>query len=196
MNYPEKIRGIFQNNSKLNTRYVLNVSENIDATAISRTEVLMYAAYIRALLFCRCIGQNSRQNNEDDYAKFDKMDFLVKEDKTKKLVRQLRYIYGCSFKQMNNKKKCLDYAICKELYYVDSNSSLRLLCGERAFLYHCFRMVYENKLSKIELMLLYAYLVIKNNFRGEIIQINNRTGFKNFSLYQDRKKDSDRILFL
>ncbi len=83
MNYPEKIRGIFQNNSKLNTRYVLNVSENIDATAISRTEVLMYAAYIRALLFCRCIGQNSRQNNEDDYAKFDKMDFLVKEDKTK-----------------------------------------------------------------------------------------------------------------
>ena len=189
MNYPEKIRGIFQNNSKLNTRYVLNVSENIDATAISRTEVLMYAAYIRALLFCRCIGQNSRQNNEDDYAKFDKMDFLVKEDKTKKLVRQLRYIYGCSFKQMNNKKKCLDYAICKELYYVDSNSSLRLLCGERAFLYHCFRMVYENKLSKIELMLLYAYLVIKNNFRGEIIQINNRTGFKNFSLYQDRKNE-------
>ncbi len=59
MNYPEKIRGIFQNNSKLNTRYVLNVSENIDATAISRTEVLMYA-YIRALLFCRCIGQNSK----------------------------------------------------------------------------------------------------------------------------------------
>ena len=47
-------------------------------------------------------------------------------------------------------------------------------------MYHCFRMVYENKLSKIELMLLYAYLVIKNNFRGEIIQINNRTGFKNF----------------
>lgn len=189
MNYPEKIREIFEGNSKLNTRYVVNVSENIDNNVISRTEVLMYAAYIRALLFCRCVGQNSQQRDEEEYEKFDKMDFLVKEDRTRELVKQLRYIYGCSFKQMTGQKKCLDYAICKELYCVDPDLSLRLLCGERSFLYHCFRMVYENKMSMIELMMLHAYLVIKNNFRGEIIQINNRTGFKNFSQYQDRKNE-------
>lgn len=189
MNYPEKIKEIFRDDSKFNTRYVMSVSENMEADIISRTELLMYAAYIRALLFCRCIGQNSKQRDEDEYAKFDKMDFLVKEERTRELVRQLRHIYGCSFRQIKKQKKCLDYAICKELYCVDPNSSLRLLCGERAFLYSCFRMVYDNEMSMIELMLLHAYLVIKNNFRGEIIQINNRTGFKNFAKYQDRKNE-------
>lgn len=34
----------------------------------------------------------------------------------------------------------------------------------------------------------YAYLLIRTDFRGEIIQNNDRNGFANFSDYQDRKE--------
>ncbi|MBU5478273.1 hypothetical protein KQI69_03545 [Eubacterium sp. MSJ-13] len=187
MNYPEKIRKIYKNNQQLNQRYVVTVSENISDNTISDTDMLVYAAYIRILLFNRCMGQSTKEISEDKYKKFDKMDSDIRENNAKNAVRLLRFIYGHKFKQMNKKKKCLDYAICEELYQVNSSSSIRLLCGERAFLYSCFRMVYEHKMSTLELMMFHAYLVIKNNFRGEIVQINNRTGFDNFSKYQDRK---------
>lgn len=190
MNYPEKIREIYWKNKKLNTRYVVKISEdnndNNDKN-FNATEMLVYASYIRALLFCRLVEQHSESQTGEEYKKFDKLDLIEKETKARNLVRKLRYIYGHSFELMNKKKKCLDYAICDELYYVDSDLSIRLLCGERAFLYSCFKLVYENKMSLLELMMLYSYLVIKSNFRGELIQINNRTGFQNFSKYQDRK---------
>ncbi|QZT37407.1 hypothetical protein K5X82_00595 [Halosquirtibacter xylanolyticus] len=63
-----------------------------------------------------------------------------------------------------------------------------LLTGERWFLYRCFRKVaaetpafapYED--------LLYLYLLIKQQFRDEIIQQNKQVGFANFSAYQNRK---------
>lgn len=187
MNYPEKIREIYQKNPQLSQRYVVTISENISDNTISDTDMLVYAAYIRTLLFNRCIGQSTKQISEDKYKKFDEMDSDIRESNVKNEVRLLRFIYGHKFEQMNKKKKCLDYAICEELYYVDSSLSIRLLCGERAFLYLCFRLVYENKMSALELMMFHAYLVIKSNFRGEIVQINNRTGFDNFSKYQDRK---------
>lgn len=187
MNYPEKIREIYWKNKKLNTRYVVRISEDNNDKNFNATEMLVYASYIRALLFCRLVEQHSESKNGEEYKKFDKLDLIEKETKARNLVRKLRYIYGHSFELMNKKKKCLDYAICDELYYVDSDLSIRLLCGERAFLYSCFKLVYENKMSLLELMMLYSYLVIKSNFRGELIQINNRTGFQNFSKYQDRK---------
>jgi hypothetical protein len=34
----------------------------------------------------------------------------------------------------------------------------------------------------------YAYLIIKEKFREELIQTNNHVGFANFNFYQDRKE--------
>ncbi len=62
------------------------------------------------------------------------------------------------------------------------------LCGERYFLYMMFRRAYQaNAGDKRQMNLFYAYLVIKENFRSEIVQVNDRIGFRNFQRYDRRK---------
>ena len=80
-----------------------------------------------------------------------------------------------------------DYAqnIVKEKNIIYSEIS-----GERALLYNSLRIIletkeYHNRIKKILLL----YLVMKNRFRSEIIQSNQRTGFFNFSAYEGRKDD-------
>ncbi len=64
----------------------------------------------------------------------------------------------------------------------------RPLSGEQRFLYRLFYDIFsEKKYIKPYLDLAYAYLLIYCQIRGELVQINNRVGFGNFSLYQDRK---------
>ena len=55
-------------------------------------------------------------------------------------------------------------------------------------MYLIFKKIYERDKEFLPYAnLFYAYLIIKAKFRGELIQINDRVGFKNFSDYQDRK---------
>lgn len=67
---------------------------------------------------------------------------------------------------------------------------IEYLSGERYFLYTMFRAIGE---KDSELMpyanWFYAYLVIKEQFRSELIQNNGIVGFDNFLHYQDRKED-------
>lgn len=60
--------------------------------------------------------------------------------------------------------------------------------GERWFLYTSFRYI-KDRFRKREYAanLLYAYILIKETIRSEIVQNNNYVGFENFSIYQDRK---------
>lgn len=69
----------------------------------------------------------------------------------------------------------------------DDNSN-RAMCGERKFLYNCFRFVYGGQFNEIEKNLFYAYLLYRTAFRSELIQVNGRVGFFNFHEYQDRKE--------
>lgn len=82
----------------------------------------------------------------------------------------------------------LDYLINKNSL-IDENLNV-ILSGERRFLYEVFKWIYRNgsieKNSKLK-ELFYAYLIIKEEFRKEIIQVNKISGFANFSEYQDRK---------
>ncbi len=55
-------------------------------------------------------------------------------------------------------------------------------------MYDCFKHAASNLFSDKQKDLFYAYLVIRTDFRGEIIQTNGQTGFANFSNYQDRKE--------
>lgn len=81
----------------------------------------------------------------------------------------------------------LDYALEKSI--IDENrNECRLLAGERKFLYDCYKSVATNKFTEEQKDLFYSYLVIRSDFRGEIIQINRQVGFANFSNYQDRKE--------
>lgn len=62
------------------------------------------------------------------------------------------------------------------------------LCGERYFLYRMFQKAYQrNTEDAVQLNLFYAYLVIKESLRSEIIQTNDRIGFRNFQRYDRRK---------
>lgn len=62
-----------------------------------------------------------------------------------------------------------------------------LLCGERFFLYSCFQSCYSGKMSNEDQNFFYAYLLIKNKVRNELIQNNKIVGFRNFSNYERQK---------
>ena len=107
------------------------------------------------------------------------------------MVDAAKFLYGgCGkFKQPDGKEKIFDYAItCAEMH---SNSPCRSLSGERKLLYDAFRVIYSGKVNTEPWLgfadMFYLYLLIKTQFRHEIIQSNGRYGFKNFVKYQDRK---------
>ncbi len=62
-----------------------------------------------------------------------------------------------------------------------------IIAGERRFLYECFRAIYSGDMNERDSRFLYAYILIKNFIRNELIQSNNVIGFDNFSSYENRK---------
>ena len=64
-----------------------------------------------------------------------------------------------------------------------------IFSGERWFIYSMLRHMFQesNEFSREEYNLFYAYLRIKNEIRGELIQTNELVGFENFQIYQNRK---------
>ena len=67
----------------------------------------------------------------------------------------------------------------------------KALAPERAFMYAVFRKIYGGNSEETEdiATLFYAYLLYKNYFRNEILQLNERVGFANFASYEERKTD-------
>lgn len=60
--------------------------------------------------------------------------------------------------------------------------------GERELLYRFFLGLFSGEQRFMDTVhLFYAYNLIKIQFRGELIQVNNRVGFKNFQEYQNLK---------
>lgn len=93
-------------------------------------------------------------------------------------------------KFMDTRIDTVDYMIDARFLTPDNNNYKMLLYGERKFMYECFKRFLartSDKSFKRYETLFYFYLVVKNRFRSEIIQVNNRVGFKNFGEYQDRK---------
>lgn len=100
-------------------------------------------------------------------------------------INTLKFVLGADLKYKNNNVK-VDYAITKDIKTQDM--ATRLFIGERAFMYKCFQKIYKgDKEFNKKADLFYAYIIIKNKVRGELIQQNNRVGFANFADYQGRK---------
>ena len=98
------------------------------------------------------------------------------------LISLAKNIYGAKFDNF-----VLDYTFEKGMIY-DNNNECRLLAGERSFLYNCYTFVLSNRFDDEQKNIFYAYLSIRTDFRGELIQVNNKVGFENFSRYQNRKE--------
>jgi hypothetical protein len=100
-------------------------------------------------------------------------------------IELLKYEFGLKY----NDTTVADYAIAKNTSLLDENG-ISLLTGERWFLYTMFsHLRYPDRDDKISRYndLFYIYLLCKSKFREELLQINTKTGFANFSKYQDRK---------
>lgn len=97
-------------------------------------------------------------------------------------ITMTKNIYGAKLEG-----NILDYALEKSIINENRNEC-RLLAGERKFLYDCYRYTLTNQFTERQKDLFYCYLVIRSDFRGEIIQTNRQIGFANFSNYQDRKE--------
>ncbi len=105
-----------------------------------------------------------------------------------RFINLLKYEFGRRFdKVIDGTGNSMDYAIQKNQVERNKNSNIMII-GERKFLYDMFKAIYDgNKEIKKYQDLFYAYLAIKAQFRAELIQVNNRVGFRNFSRYQSRK---------
>lgn len=188
MNHPMNIHAYLNSNSNFRINMSHNASSGSDDNVMDWETRILYAAMVRALLFECCI-EASGEDDRAEYLRsaFGKFDLLPLASDIKEHTEALRYLYGKQFRQPRGRMACLDYANCGRFYRVDEDDDNRLLAGERCFLYQCFRRQFRGEASGIESNLLYFYLLIKSNFRGELVQLNDRRGFQNFSDYQNRK---------
>ena len=84
----------------------------------------------------------------------------------------------------------LDYTLCHRYLIKNPDRGLNeVISGERWFLYEVFKKIYaEDQEFAANTRLFYAYLLIKENIRAELIQANHNVGFNNFLQYQERKE--------
>lgn len=102
-------------------------------------------------------------------------------------LAHFRFTYGAKVPQKNRSMCCLDYALEPDVFNMAPDAGYRLLAGERSLLYQCFQAFLLNKMDTSIQMVFYLYLVLKELFRSELIQVNQQVGFRNFYIYQDRK---------
>lgn len=81
----------------------------------------------------------------------------------------------------------LDYALLGNISKNNKTNNF-VLVGERKLIYSSVRMMLANKFTTLECKFFYLYILIKNNFRRELIQVNSIYGFSNFSDYERRKE--------
>ncbi|MZK50964.1 hypothetical protein [Clostridium beijerinckii] len=167
-------------------------------TNMNLKDAIVVAALIRLILF-KVLELDDSKENKKDIAHFENLlkQFISdneKEIKTQvsmnsreiqKEIDAIRFIFGTNVEYLNKNIK-VDYALTKDINIEDR--ATRLFIGERSFMYKCFRRIcLEDKYFLSKANLFYAYIIIKNKLRAELIQTNDRVGFCNFSEYQDRK---------
>lgn len=102
------------------------------------------------------------------------------------------YFHTCNSSRFGNEAEDM-----KLIYDYISNNSLKgnrenfqnANRTERWFLYNMFLKLYSEDKDFIPLgNMFYAYLVMKEKIRSELVQVNSKTGFDNFLRFQDRKE--------
>lgn len=210
MNHPMRIKKFFleeklritgerDRNERFYENLYFSISGGTFDNRLEWKDRLLIACYIRVNLF---LWIQSGQIPEDfaigkdeapDYriVRFvDSISYFPVRD-IESLVDSVKINYGqCGrYKQPNGKYKYIDYAITGDIACNDD--PCRSLVGERAFLFKALRLIYSGEANQSNMRgfanLFYLYILIKTQFRREMIQANGKYGFKNFAKYQDRK---------
>lgn len=149
------------------------------------TTQILQAAFIRFLLFENIINKkcrNSVTNNRDIYMRLihcpDKL-FLKRQD----LSNDINAV-----RNIMSKTTIQDYALAgMDLDNSCGSDRNRIFQGERWLIFYYLFEIISGKEIGIYKVLFYAYLVIKENFRTELVQTNDIVGFENFRIYEHRK---------
>lgn len=209
MNHPGRIKKFFEKSIKkaddiyekeINNRFMENLNDTVTGGSfdnqLSWSDRLLIACWIRERLFTwlcdnKKVSKLSGQSRLfDDFIKLQKRLTYMSVSDLCNETESVRYFYGIKFEQLNGHSKCIDYAITGEVFNgLPDKCSTRALAGERAFLYNSLYQIYSRNPEEIKYFadLFYLYILIKSQFRNELIQVNKRYGFKNFMMYQDRK---------
>lgn len=145
--------------------------------------LIKIAAVIRMYLFLY-INRDATDNAYEKYEKDLFALFSIEENEFNNymsIIQEGKNIVGYEA------KKDLDYAIKVGINYTNLNGNF-ILSGERRLLYESIYQMLLVKMENRQSGLLYLYILIKSKFRDEIIQVNDRTGFENFSSYEQRKE--------
>lgn len=187
MNNPGKMKAYFDSR-ELHERLAPVIHTHVSASSLSWDEKLRLAAWIRVGLFDWASG------NEGAFGErvCSVTEFFGCPNRMHRLhsMVNVRRRHAARLQQNACGGGCaprLDYAITKNLARCNKGPR-RLLAGERSLLYRCFRRCFaEGVRCKEKMDMLYLYLLIKREFRSELIQTNGRLGFSNFAAYQCRK---------
>lgn len=121
--------------------------------------------------------------------KEDSIEFLCHFDEIVQHIELLGIEKGLKVKHATD-HKYFDYAALDQMHS-DNIDKCFYLFGERHLMYQTFKAIYKayecNKRNVVLETLLHKYLLIKSQFRRELILLNERVGFENFKNYQDRK---------
>ena len=147
---------------------------------LSSRKRVEYASHLRATLFKWLKSPGNEP--EEEVMLCDRLESV-----DQNLIRNLRQLYGAGVPQRDGQAKCLDYALEYPVFYAAPDAHYRVLAGERNFLYQCFRSYLDGRMGPQTQKTFYLYLVLKAQFRSELIQVNKYVGFQNFADYQDRK---------
>ncbi len=161
------------------------------------------AALIRSYLFSKLEDTDFVLNNRDglgmtrDKNRTDEMVKYLLHQNSEILFFRDEIQHNITYFRVKNKKSkeanswSLDYMLNGTYNHKGAESNVNyILSGERWFMYTMFRYIYiKDKRMKEYFNLFYAYLVIKETIRSELVQTNTNIGFDNFEQYQDRKED-------
>lgn len=183
MTYPKAVKS----KDWINTYLQPILSRGESSNVWKAEKRLLYAAFIRYLLFLRLRDPEIDVINElrcfDRAYGFDKL-YTV----DKQLAFWRNYV-GMKFSQPGNEKAtCLDYTFTSALSG-EKDEPYRIMSGERKFMADCFEHCYSGEFDERTQAVFYAYLLIKSQFRTELVQANRQVGFTNFSKYENRKKE-------
>ncbi|MCD7882747.1 MAG: hypothetical protein LUI87_03425 [Lachnospiraceae bacterium] len=118
---------------------------------------------------------------------YEELEYLLKSPELSDSRNDLQRIINGFLHEGNRENK--DYAMNAAGSWYKDQQADAVMIGERWLLYQMFRRRYSGleRLSDRHYSLFYAYLVIKEAFRMELLQSNDREGFLNFRAYNARK---------
>jgi hypothetical protein len=142
------------------------------------------AALYRIFLFSKLKGNEDFAKETWDiiYAVDKGLDINLKISEIQNIIDIVKYEYAGKMDGY-----VLDYAYEKEMPKLNNNEC-RLLAGERHFLYECYKASLGDRFTYVQKNIFYKYLLLRMDFRNELVQVNRQVGFYNFYDYQDRKK--------